>query len=151
MAEINHRIRTKGSLDAVYGATGTVEGLTEWWTADTSGSSEVGETIHFRFGKIGAQDMKVTELKKNALVRWTCTKRHSDVWIGTEFTLALKEADDQVFYALLNPNGNARTRNRERCRLVGEKPIFAEVFSDEALRFSAIHAGARHHGPEGSS
>ena len=81
MAEINHRVGIKGSLDAVYGAIGTVEGLKEWWTADTSGSSEVGETMHFRFGKIGAQDMKVTELRKNALVRWTCTKHHSDEWI----------------------------------------------------------------------
>ena len=45
MAEINHRVGIKGSLDAVYGAIGTVEGLKEWWTADTSGSSEVGETI----------------------------------------------------------------------------------------------------------
>jgi hypothetical protein len=76
MAKINHLIGTKGSLDAVYGAIGTVEGRREWWTADTSGSSEVDETIHFRFGKIGAQDTKVTELKKNAHVRWTSTKHH---------------------------------------------------------------------------
>jgi hypothetical protein len=69
MAEINHLIGIKGSLGAVYAAIGTVEGLKEWWTADASGSSEVGETIHFRFCKIGAQDMKVTELRKDTLVR----------------------------------------------------------------------------------
>jgi len=45
MAEINHLIGIKGSLGTAYGAIGTVEGLKEWWTADTSGSSEVGETI----------------------------------------------------------------------------------------------------------
>jgi hypothetical protein len=61
MAEINHLIGIKGSRDAVYGAIGTVEGLKEWWTTDTSGSLELGDAIHFRFGKIGAQDMKVTK------------------------------------------------------------------------------------------
>ena len=97
MAEINHLIGIKGSLGAVYAAIGTVEGLKEWWTADASGSSEVGETIHFRFGKIGAQDMKVTELRKDTLVRWTCTKHQSVEWIGTEFTFALNETDGQIY------------------------------------------------------
>ncbi len=63
MAEINHLIGIKGSLAEVYAAIGTIEGLRRWWTADTSGSSEVGGTIHFEFGGHGAQDMKVTELK----------------------------------------------------------------------------------------
>ena len=99
MPEINHLIGIKGSLDEVYPALSTIEGLSRWWSADTSGSSKVGETIHFSFGDHGALDMKVTALEKNALVRWTCTKHAAQwsEWIGTEFTFALKEEGGQVY------------------------------------------------------
>lgn len=95
MAEINHLIGIRGSLGDVYAAISTVEGLKTWWTADTSGASEVGQTVHFRHGKPSGPDMKVTELRKNELVKWTCIADPGE-WVGTEFTFALKEENGQV-------------------------------------------------------
>src|SRR5690349_1101462 len=73
-AEINHFIGIKGSLDGVYAALSTVEGIKQWWTVDTSGSSRVGGIVRFRFGAYGDQEMRVTSLKKNSLVKWICVK-----------------------------------------------------------------------------
>ena len=99
MVEINHLVGIKGSLGEVYAAISTVNGLSRWWTADTSGSSELGGTIHFDFGSHGTQDMKVTDLVPDALVRWVCTKHAApwNEWVGTEFTFALKEENGQVY------------------------------------------------------
>ena len=95
MPEINHLVGIRGSLDEIYAAISTVEGLQNWWTADTSGSSELGGIIRFRFGSYGGSDMKVTELRRNAVVRWLCLA-HPDEWVGTEFTFALLERDGEV-------------------------------------------------------
>lgn len=97
MAEINHLIGMRGMPSAVYAAISSIEGLKQWWTNDVTGSAEVGGTINFRFGDMGAQDMKVIDLKTDALVRWICTKHQSDEWIGTEFTFSIKEADGQTY------------------------------------------------------
>jgi uncharacterized protein YndB with AHSA1/START domain len=95
MPEINHVIGIKGSLDDVYATISTIEGLRHWWTIDTTGSSEAGGILRFRFGHPGGPSMKVTEVKKNALVRWTCVE-DSGQWVGTEFTFALSEKNGQV-------------------------------------------------------
>jgi uncharacterized protein YndB with AHSA1/START domain len=63
MADILHRVGIKSSLDKVYKALATVEGLAGWWTDDTRGESKVGGVIHFQFGERGFFDMKVLELQ----------------------------------------------------------------------------------------
>ena len=96
-AEINHLVGIKGSLDGVYAAISTVEGLKEWWTVDTSGSSQVGGIIRFQFGAYGDQEMRVTALKRSSMVKWTCVKHTAREWVGTEFTFSLKRGDGQVY------------------------------------------------------
>ena len=105
MAEINHLIGIKGSLGAVYAAIGTVEGLKEWWTADASGSSEVGETIHFRFGKIGAQDMKVTELRKDTLVDGPAPNTNPLSGLALNLPSNSRRPMVRSIYVSRNPNG----------------------------------------------
>ena len=62
MADILHKVGIKSSsLDDVYGALATVEGLSGWWTSDTRGQSKIGGVIQFRFGG-GGFDMKVLAL-----------------------------------------------------------------------------------------
>jgi hypothetical protein len=96
-AEINHLIGIKGSLDEVYAAVSEVGGLKECWTVDTKGVSQVGGIIRLRFGGYGVQEMKVTALKKNSIVKWTCIKHSAREWIGTEFTFSLKLSKGQVY------------------------------------------------------
>jgi hypothetical protein len=63
MPDILHKVGIKSSsLDNVYKALATVEGLSRWWTSDTRGESKVGGVLQFRFGD-GGFDMKVLELQ----------------------------------------------------------------------------------------
>ena len=63
MVDILHKVGIKSSsLDKVYRALTTLEGLSGWWTVDTQGDSDkVGGIIEFRFGA-GGFDIKVLEL-----------------------------------------------------------------------------------------
>ena len=60
MPDILHKVGIKStSLEDVYNALTTVEGLSGWWTSDTRGDSKVGGELQFRFGD-GGFDMKVS-------------------------------------------------------------------------------------------
>src|ERR1700727_2930963 len=61
MVDILHRIGVRGSSpDDVYTALTTLEGLSGWWARDTTGMTDVGGVIAFRFVP-GGFDMKVVE------------------------------------------------------------------------------------------
>jgi hypothetical protein len=83
MVDILHRVGAVGALDDVYKAVATREGLAAWWTTDTTGESEVGGKLLFRFGDLGGFDMEVLELDPSGHVRWRVTDG-PDEWIGTE-------------------------------------------------------------------
>ena len=53
MPDILHRVGIKSSLDDVYTALTTREGLAAWWTNKTQGDSTVGGVLQFRFGAGG--------------------------------------------------------------------------------------------------
>jgi uncharacterized protein YndB with AHSA1/START domain len=93
MVDIIHRIGVEGGTpEAVYEALATLEGLRGWWTEDTTGSTDLGGVILFRFGP-GDIEMKVVELRQNELVRWEVVGGATE-WIGThvEFRVA-QDAD----------------------------------------------------------
>jgi uncharacterized protein YndB with AHSA1/START domain len=70
MPDILHKVGIKStSLNEVYKALATVDGLSRWWTSDTSGESKVGGTLQFRFGD-GGFDMNVLELTPGKRVLW---------------------------------------------------------------------------------
>jgi len=70
MADILHRIGVEqSSPQQVYEALTTLDGLSGWWTEKTSGKTDLGGVIEFRFGP-GGFDMKVTALDPGRLVRW---------------------------------------------------------------------------------
>ena len=92
MADILHRIGVEGaSPTAVYDALTTLEGLAGWWTEETTGATEVGDVIEFRF-VAGGFDMKVAELEPGKRVRWDVVGG-PDEWIGTTVDWQLREAD----------------------------------------------------------
>ena len=99
MAEILHRVGIKSSLDSVYKALTTREGLAAWWTNNTQGQSQVGGTLQFRFGaggvEIGGFDMKVLELDPAKRVLWQVVDGPAD-WIGTKVSFDLKQAGDHA-------------------------------------------------------
>jgi hypothetical protein len=93
MPDILHKVGMKGaSVDGVYKALATIEGLSEWWTSDTRGESKVGAVIQFHFGN-GGFDMKVLELQPMKRVLWQVIDGPEE-WVGTTVTFDLKQNDD---------------------------------------------------------
>jgi hypothetical protein len=98
MVDILHRVGAVGPLDDVYKAVATTEGLAAWWTTDTTGESEVGGKLLFRFGELGGFDMEVLELDPSGHVRWRVTDG-PDEWIGTEIDWRFDQRDE---YTIVN-------------------------------------------------
>jgi uncharacterized protein YndB with AHSA1/START domain len=92
MVDILHRIGVRAPLDAVYAALATPEGIAGWWTADTTGKSEVGETLVVRFGDVGGFDLLVLEAQPAKLVLWEVVDG-PDEWIGSQIRFELKQED----------------------------------------------------------
>ncbi|MGB7098141.1 MAG: SRPBCC domain-containing protein, partial [Xanthobacteraceae bacterium] len=92
MVDILHKVGIKSSLNDVYGALTTREGLSGWWTTDTQGESKVGSVLKFRFGN-GGFDMKVLELQPAKHVLWQVVDGPEE-WIGTKVSFDLKQQGD---------------------------------------------------------
>ena len=95
MADIIHRVGIKAGPDKVFRALSTIDGLAGWWTTDTSGVADEGNTIEFQFrdpnGKIiGGFEMEVVKLEPFKRVQWKCVKGPAE-WIGTDITFDLKQ------------------------------------------------------------
>ena len=98
MVDIIHRVGIKASLQKVYEALSTTEGISGWWSEQTSGTSEIGGRILLRFlspeGKeIGSMTMEVKALEPQKKVQWTFIEG-PDEWIGTDVTFDLHQEDD---------------------------------------------------------
>jgi uncharacterized protein YndB with AHSA1/START domain len=93
MADIRHRIGVEhSSPQQVYDALSTLDGLSGWWAEKTTGDTEPGGVIEFRFGP-GGIDMKVVELDPGRLVRWEVVGGPEE-WIGTEVRFDIRQDGD---------------------------------------------------------
>jgi uncharacterized protein YndB with AHSA1/START domain len=80
--DILHKVGIKASTPgAVYEALTTMDGLSGWWTTQTSGNGNVGGIIEFRFGP-GGIDMKVLERVPDKRVVWDVLAGPAE-WLGT--------------------------------------------------------------------
>ena len=94
MPDILHRIGVEhSSPERVYEALTTLDGLSGWWTEDTTGQTGVGDVIKFRFGPPGGFDMAVDKLDPGHLVRWEVVDGPSE-WIGTHVNWELRQDGD---------------------------------------------------------
>jgi uncharacterized protein YndB with AHSA1/START domain len=95
--DILHRVGMKTSLDKVYKALATPEGVAGWWTVETTGDTTSGGMISFRFTEhgreLGVFDMKILELHPDTRVVWQVVKGPEE-WIGTKIRFDLKKEDD---------------------------------------------------------
>jgi hypothetical protein len=92
MPDILHRVGVKASPKDVYDVLATREGLSAWWTNDTTGNTAVGGVIQFRF-PAGGFDMKVLELAPSARVLWQVVDGPKE-WIGTKVSWDLRQDGD---------------------------------------------------------
>ena len=93
MPDILHKVGIKSSsVDDVYKALATLEGLSAWWTSDTQGESKTGGVIRFRFGGRGF-DTKVLELDPARRVLWQVVDGPEE-WLGTKIGFDLEQRED---------------------------------------------------------
>jgi uncharacterized protein YndB with AHSA1/START domain len=95
MPNIRHELIIGASVDQVYNAITTSEGLSAWWTPDTVAKAEAGSIARFAFGPTYFKEMKITELKPRELVKWTCITG-ADEWIDTTLTFKLEAGDKKA-------------------------------------------------------
>ncbi|MFI5131532.1 MAG: SRPBCC domain-containing protein, partial [Chitinophagales bacterium] len=98
MVDIIHRVGVKASLQKCYEALSTIEGISGWWTEQTSGTSQIGKTIVVKFfspeGKeLGSMNMKVKALEAEKKVQWTITAGPEE-WINTDVIFDLHQEED---------------------------------------------------------
>jgi uncharacterized protein YndB with AHSA1/START domain len=106
--EIRHEVRIKASPVALYEALTDASKLAQWWIPDTRGRSEPGRALEFWFGG-HCQEMRVTALRSNQLVRWQATERGLPDWVGSEIEFAISPKDDRAVVQFRHANwpGNA--------------------------------------------
>jgi uncharacterized protein YndB with AHSA1/START domain len=95
MVDILHRVGIESSsVDEVYEALTTVDGLSGWWTDDTTGDPAVGGLLQFRFAP-GGIDMKVVELEPAKRVVWQVVDGPEE-WLGTDVIFNLEQDGDDT-------------------------------------------------------
>jgi uncharacterized protein YndB with AHSA1/START domain len=90
MVDILHRVGMRGaSLDDVYEALTTIDGLSRWWTTTTIGDAGEGGSILFRFepGDIGVRVLETVPAKR---VVWQVADEPLE-WRGTTITFDLRQ------------------------------------------------------------
>jgi uncharacterized protein YndB with AHSA1/START domain len=93
MVDILHRIGVEHvAPERVYDALTTLDGLAGWWAEKTTGSTDVGGVIEFRF-RPGGFDMKVIDVEPGRHVRWEVVAGPEE-WIGTHVHWDLKQEGD---------------------------------------------------------
>lgn len=95
MPDILHQVGIGSSIEKVYDALTTVEGLSRWWTSTTRGDASLGGQIHFQFGERGGFDMKVSELAANRRVVWEVVEGPPE-WLGTRVVFELTQEGEQA-------------------------------------------------------
>ena len=95
MQSVKHVIQIDSSIEKVYDALNTIEGLSSWWTTDTLGGEELGDALYFSFGKYATFEFQIALLDTNKLVNWKFVSGKPD-WDGTYIAFLLTEKDDKV-------------------------------------------------------
>jgi uncharacterized protein YndB with AHSA1/START domain len=114
MVEIIHRIGIACTPAEVFSALTTNDGLSRWWTTDTSGAGGVGSVIEFRFDGMGP-DFQVMELENDSLVRWRHSGEVPNAWMGTEVSFHLKAEGGQTYVLFSHSNWKERSEFMGHC------------------------------------
>lgn len=95
MADILHQVGILKSKEDVFRALATLDGLSKWWTGDTTGSAAPGKIIQFRFNGMGP-DFQVVDYLPFEKVKWLCVAGIEE-WLGTEVSFGLESKGKETF------------------------------------------------------
>jgi uncharacterized protein YndB with AHSA1/START domain len=100
MPNIRHNLLIGASAEKIYKAISSEEGLSAWWTPNTTAKEEVNSIASFPFGNGYNKEMKITDLKPSELIKWNCIKGDAE-WVGTNISFTLISSNKKN---LLNTN-----------------------------------------------
>ena len=92
---IKHLFHIDAKKCEVFKSLTSIQGLSNWWTKDATGDSNVGGIIKFRFAENGGPDMKVVKLQNNEFVKWECVESPHG-WVGHTFKFTLDENEGKT-------------------------------------------------------
>lgn len=92
MPNIHQEVLIGASAEKVYNAITREDGLSAWWTPETSAKAEMGSIARFPFGPTYHKEMKIIDLRPNEQVKWNCVAGDAE-WIGTTLSFILREGD----------------------------------------------------------
>ncbi len=92
---IKHLFHINAPKQKVFEAISTINGLSNWWTTQTTGDAAVGGIVKFSFGDIIGAEMKVTEIIPNEKVSWECVASPYG-WVGNTVSFLLDENDGKT-------------------------------------------------------
>jgi uncharacterized protein YndB with AHSA1/START domain len=97
--DILHRVGIKAPLAKVYDALATPEGVSQWWTRETSGERKAGgmlKTVFTADGRVlGGFALEILELRPGQSVVWQVVEGPQE-WLGTKIRFDLKQEDEQT-------------------------------------------------------
>ncbi len=95
MKSIEHTFQSKASSTEFYNALTTIDGLSAWWTSDTIGSAELGDSLYFSFGQYAMFEFQVALLNPGKLVSWKFLHGNPD-WENTYVTFIIEEVEGET-------------------------------------------------------
>ena len=120
MADIIHRVGIKAPITKVYEALATVEGISRWWTEETTGKSQVGGTVQFRFVDHGQEKGRmvadVVALAPDKKVQWHFTSGPEE-WIGTDVVFNLSQDGDYTIVLFNHRNWKEAVEFMAHCSM----------------------------------
>jgi uncharacterized protein YndB with AHSA1/START domain len=121
MADIIHRVGIKASAQKVYAALSTVEGIAGWWTEQTSGVSQPGETVVVKFfskegNELGSMNLEVQILEQEKKVHWKVTAGPEE-WIGTDIIFDLHQEEDYTIILFAHRNWQKEVEFMAHCSM----------------------------------
>jgi uncharacterized protein YndB with AHSA1/START domain len=97
MFDILHRVGIRTSQDKVYKALATAEGVSRWWTTETTGDDKAGGKLRFRFTdhgrELGVFNMNILDLDAGSRVAWQVIDGPEE-WVGTKISFDLRQDGD---------------------------------------------------------
>src|SRR5687768_15044759 len=121
MVNIIHRVGIQASLEKVYDALATTEGISKWWTKDTSGESQPGKTVVVRFhtpdgNEMGSMNIEIKDLIPGKKIHWKFSAGPKE-WIGTEVVFDLKKEENYTIVMFSHLNWSEEVEFKAHCSM----------------------------------
>lgn len=94
MVNIHHRLLIGATAETVFRAISTSEGLSAWWTPNSTAIAAVGEIASMPFGNGYVKKMEIQTLVPYSFLKWQCIEGDVE-WIGTTITFSLIQRGEE--------------------------------------------------------